>query len=57
MMSKLSTITDPSWLNIPHAGELLLSECHGTAWAQDAAALAEAIAVDPSRVLRMIDGS
>lgn len=55
-MSRSQTTTNnPDWLNIPHAGETLVSEFMeplelGTA------ALAQAIAVDPARLQSMIDG-
>ena len=54
-MSKSSTTTDADWLHIPHAGEVLVSEFMEPL-ALDAAALADAIAVDPARLQAMIDG-
>ena len=55
-MSKSSTTTNPDWLHIPHAGELLASEFMEPL-GLDCAALAEAIAVDPARLQSLIGGS
>lgn len=54
-MSKSSTTTDSDWLHIPHAGEVLVSEFMEPL-ELDTATLAEAIAVDPARLQKMIDG-
>lgn len=54
-MSKSSTTTDADWLHIPHAGDVLVSEFMEPL-GLDAAALANAIAVDPVRLDAMIDG-
>lgn len=54
-MSKSSTITNPDWLRIPHAGELLASEFMEPL-GLDTAALAEAIAVEPARLQSVING-
>ena len=51
----MSTTTD-NWLHNSHAGELLVSEFMEPL-ELDCAALAEAIAVDPSRLQAVIDGS
>lgn len=56
MMSRSSTITEPDWLHNSHAGELLVSEFMEPL-GLDCTALANAIAVDPSRLQSMIDGS
>ena len=55
-VSKSSTTTNPDWLHNPHAGELLVSEFMEPL-GLDAAALAEAIAVDPARLQAMVDGT
>ncbi len=55
-VSRSSTTTEADWLHIPHAGELLWSEFMEPL-ELDAAALADAIAVDAARVQSMIDGS
>ena len=55
-MSKSSTTTNPDWLHIPHAGELLASEFMEPL-GLDCTALAKAIAVDPARLQSMIEGS
>lgn len=56
-MSKSSTTIDTSdWLHIPHAGELLASEFMEP-FGMDASALADAIAVETSRLQAVIDGS
>lgn len=55
-MSRSQTTTiDRDWLHIPHAGEMLISEFMEPL-GLDTAALAEAIAVEPSRLQAMIDG-
>lgn len=54
-MSKLSTTTDGNWLENPHAGDLLVSEFMEPL-ALDAGALADAIAVEASWLLAMIEG-
>lgn len=54
-MSKSSTTTNPDWLHIPHAGELLASEFMEPL-GLDCTALARAIAVDEARLQAMIDG-
>ena len=55
-MSKSSTTIESDWLHIPHAGEMLVSEFMEPL-ELDAAALAEAIEVDPARLQALIDGS
>lgn len=56
-MSKSSTTIDkPDWLHIPHAGEMLVSEFIEPL-GLDVPALAEAIAVEPARLQKVIDGS
>lgn len=55
-MSKSSTTTDRDWLHNPHAGELLVSEFMEPL-ELDHASLAQAIAVDPSRLDAVIRGS
>ncbi|VVT11583.1 HigA family addiction module antitoxin [Erythrobacter sp. EC-HK427] len=55
-MSKSSTTTNPDWLHIPHAGEMLVSEFMEPLQL-DTPALAKAIAVEPARLQAMIDGS
>lgn len=47
---------NPDWLRNRHAGELLVSEFMEPL-GLDAAALAEAIAVDPARLQAVIDGT
>lgn len=55
-MSKSSTITtDPDWLHNPHAGELLVSEFMEPL-GLSAAALAEALEIDPARLEGVIGG-
>ncbi len=54
-MSKSSITTDPEWLHNPHAGELLVSEFMEPL-GPDAAALADAIAVDVARLQSVISG-
>ena len=54
-MSKSLTTTDPDWLHNSHAGELLVSEFMEPL-GLDAAALADAIAVDPARLHSVIGG-
>ena len=55
-MSKSSTTTDADWLHIPHAGELLVSEFLDPL-GLDIAALADALAIDPSRVQSLVAGT
>jgi len=55
-MSKSSIITESEWLHNPHAGELLVSEFMEPL-ALDVATLAEAIAVEPSRLEAVINGA
>jgi antitoxin HigA-1 len=55
-MSKSSTTTDSDWLHNPHAGELLVSELMEPL-GLETAALAKAIAVDPSRLDAVIRGT
>lgn len=55
-MPKSSIITDADWLHIPHAGDVLKSEFMEPL-GLETAALAHAIAVDPSRLESLIDGS
>jgi addiction module HigA family antidote len=55
-MSKSSITTEADWLHNPHAGELLVSEFMEPI-ALDVLALATAIAVEPSRLYAMIDGT
>ena len=54
-MSKSPTTTNPDWLHISHAGELLASEFMEPL-RLDVTALAEAIAVEPARLQSVIDG-
>ncbi len=54
-MSKSSITTDADWLHNPHAGELLVSEFMEPI-ALGAEALATAIAVEPARLLALIEG-
>lgn len=57
MVSKSpTTTTDPDWLHNAHAGELLVSEFMEPL-GLSASALADAIAVVPSRLQSMIDGT
>lgn len=53
--SQTTTIEQSDWLHIPHAGEVLLSEFMEPL-ELDTAALADAIAVEPARLQKMIDG-
>lgn len=55
-MSKSSTTTNPDWLHIPHAGELLASEFMEPL-GLDCTALADAIAVDAARLQSLLDGT
>ena len=55
MSKSQTTTTDADWLHIPHAGELLVSEFMEPL-TLDAATLAEAISIEPSRLQAMIDG-
>ena len=55
-MSKSSTTTETDWLHNHHAGDLLVSEFMEPL-GLDTAALADAIAVDPTRLRAMIDGT
>lgn len=55
-MSKSSTTTDADWLDNPHAGKVLMSEFMEPL-GLDAAALANAIAVDSSRLQDLIAGT
>lgn len=55
-MSKSSTTTDAGRLHNPHAGQLIVSEFMEPL-ELDAAALADAIAVDSTRLQAVIDGS
>lgn len=55
-MSRSQTTTiDPDWLHNPHAGELLASEFMEPL-GLDVIALAQAIAVAPVRIRKMIEG-
>ncbi len=54
-MSRSSTTIDPNWLHNSHAGESLVSEFMEPL-GLNAAALAQAIAVDETRLRAMIDG-
>lgn len=55
-MSRSQTTTNNAdWLHIPHAGEMLVSEFMEPL-ELDTAALADAIAVEPTRLQAMIDG-
>jgi len=55
-MSKSSTtMNSPDWLDIPHAGEMLVSEFMEPL-ELDTAAVADAIAVEPARLQSIIDG-
>ena len=56
MTSKSLTTTDPDWLHNSHAGELLVSEFMGPL-GLDVPTLADAIAVDGTRLQAMIDGT
>lgn len=55
-VSKSSTTTNPDWLHNPHAGELLVSEFMEPL-GLDIPTLAKAIAVDPARLLAVVEGS
>ena len=55
-VSKSSPTTESEWLHNPHAGELLVSEFMEPL-GLDCPALASAIAVNPSRLQAVIDGS
>lgn len=55
MSRSQTTTTNPDWLHIPHAGEMLVSEFMEPLQL-DIAALAQAIAVHPARLQSMIDG-
>lgn len=55
MSRSQTTTTNPDWLHIPHAGEMLVSEFMEPL-ELDTAALADAIAVDPARLQAMING-
>lgn len=55
-VSKSSTTTNPDWLHNAHAGELLVSEFMEPV-GLSVAALAEAIAIDPTRLKAVIEGS
>lgn len=55
-MSKSSTTTNANRLHNPHAGEILASEFMEPL-GLDTAALAEAIAIESTRLQSMIDGS
>lgn len=54
-VSKSSTTTNPDWLHIPHAGELVVSEFMEPL-GLTAAALAQALAIDAARLQAVIDG-
>lgn len=56
MVKSSTTIDKSDWLHIPHAGEMLVSEFMEPL-SLDAAALAQAIAVEPARLQAMIVGS
>ncbi|MFC3098726.1 HigA family addiction module antitoxin [Alteraurantiacibacter palmitatis] len=55
-MSKSSITTDDEWLHNPHAGDLLMSEFMEPL-KLSCADLAKAIAVDPSRLQAVLDGT
>ena len=54
-VSRSPTTTNPDWLHNPHAGEILWSEFMEPL-GLDAAALADAIAIDSLRLQAMLDG-
>ena len=56
MSRSQTTTTDPDWLHIPHAGEMLVSEFMEPL-GLDTAALADAIAVEELRLTSVIAGS
>jgi len=55
-MSRLSTITDNHWLDIPHAGDVVALEFMEPL-GMSGAELATALRVDPERLSAMIAGS
>lgn len=55
MTSRLSTITDPDWLDNEHAGQLLVSEFLEP-WELSVDQLAEEVGVVPERIASVIDG-
>ena len=55
-MSRSSTITDPDWLDIPHAGDVLASE-FVEPLQLSGAELASALRTDPARLSAMISGT
>lgn len=55
-MSRSSTTTNPDWLHNSHAGELLVSEFMEPL-GLTTEALAEALRVDVSRLIAVIDGT
>ena len=54
-MSKSSTTTNPDWLELVHAGEILLSEFIEPLELTEAK-VAEAVHVEPARISAMISG-
>jgi antitoxin HigA-1 len=55
MSRSQTTTTNPDWLHIPHAGEMLVTEFMEPL-KLDTPALAQAIAVEPARLQAIIDG-
>jgi antitoxin HigA-1 len=55
-MSRSSTIIDPEWLDIPHAGDVLASEFMEPLGVSDAE-LADALHVEPARLKSVVAGS
>ncbi len=55
-MSRSSTIIDPEWLDIPHAGDVLASEFMEPLGLSEAE-LADALHVDPVRLTSVVAGS
>jgi antitoxin HigA-1 len=55
-MSKSSTTTNPDWLDLVHAGDILLSEFIGPLGLTDVK-VAESVHVEPARISGMITGT
>ena len=55
-MSRSSTTTDPEWLDIPHAGDVLASEFIGPLGLNEVK-LAEALHINPARLTSVVAGS
>lgn len=56
MMSKSSTTTNPGWLDLVHAGDILLSEFIEPLGLTEGK-VAEAVLVEPARISGMIAGA